>query len=154
MKPLLSASDPADVWILAVSGQRDSISDSELAFGEAASIHPCFIQTYLEPLLSLLLPCLPATHRRGAGISHPFCRWQSHSPEACPRCYSALAPLGIWPACVRAVRLFLYSCSPLGCVTQSILSSRLGLLCTSRFPSYFALIYTRSRACGSLTWPW
>lgn len=79
VKPLLSASDPADVWILAVSGQRDSISDSEPAFGEAASIHPCFIQTYLEPLLSLLLPCLPAMHRRGAGISHPFCRWQSQS---------------------------------------------------------------------------
>lgn len=36
----------------------------------------------------------------------------------------------------------------LGCIIRSIPSSRLGLLCTSHFPSCFALIYTRSWVRG------
>lgn len=140
--------------MLTVSDWQDDISHCRASIW-CSSIDPCFVQTYLEPLLSLQLPCsLSVQAAMCAGgeqaSPNPFYQPQSCSPGARPRYNSALVPLGIWPACVGASRLFLSSCSPLGCVTLSILSSCLGLLSTSRFPSYFTLIYTRSRACGPL----
>jgi len=134
-KPPLSAPDPADVWMFAVSSRQDSVSHCR------SSVLPSFIQTDLEPLLSLLLPCSPATRRSR--------RLPPLPPVAVPKLVLSVTlgqPLLGFGQRASGLR----SCSPLGRVARSIPSSCPGLLRASRFPSYF----TQVTSAWSLAWPW
>lgn len=151
MKPWLLASDPADVWMLAVSGWYFSLQSQHLVKHRPPLFYPDLPGPSPSPLAASLL----------TGHAQEGSR---HLPPLLPATITPSRSSSSMLLCVSTSWDLASVCQGYVPLPLQLLSTRLrhpehpfllpGVALYILFLSYFALIYTRSRACGSLTWPW